>query len=461
MLVINSTELPPSLTRTIGLNQKVPLTSGKRSRYINFDNAASTPAFESVFSFIQRFMPWYSSVHRGTGFKSQVSSNLYDQAHEIAADFVGANRSENTVIFTKNATEAMNKLSFRFPFISDSIVLTTEMEHHSNDLPWRDKAKTIHIKVTESGELDLSDLKTKLDMYKERVSLVCVSGASNVTGLVQPIHTIAEMVHGYGAKILVDAAQLAPHRKIDILPNDDLAHIDFLIFSAHKMYAPFGTGVLIGPRELFLESSPEYSGGGTVESVSLEDIVWAGLPDREEAGSPNVVGAIALAKAITELEKLGMDQIATHEQLLTSYALKKLRSIEGLTIYGNPNSERVGVISFNIAGFSHSEVATALSAEYGIGIRNGCFCAHPYVVKLLKLSDSEITNWRTNLRNGNKADMPGLIRISFGCYNTLDEIDQLFLALSSIVSRQSRFSNQRSLKSSSYQKLVENALSFM
>jgi len=422
----------------VGLNQMVPLTNGKLKKYINLDNAASTPSFQSVSDFIQRFLPYYSSVHRGTGFKSQLSTELYEQAHDIVAKFVGTDTSKSAIIFTKNATEAINKLSFRFPFEKDSVVLTTEMEHHSNDLPWRSKAKTVHVKVTENGALDLTDLDYKLRLHQGKVALVCVSGASNVTGIVQPIYTIAKMAHTFDAKVFVDAAQLAPHRKIDILQNDDPCHIDFIAFSAHKMYAPFGSGVLIGPKDIFLNSAPEYSGGGTVDSVTLDDIRWAGLPDREEAGSPNVIGALAMAKAINELSVIGMDRITKHEKELTNYAFEKLSQLEGVSIYGDQIADRVGVLSFNFKGFHHQEVASILSHEYGIGVRNGCFCAHPYVVKLLALSEEEIQIWRNKSAHGDKSDQPGLVRISFGCYNTLEEIDELYHALESIVDNYSK-----------------------
>ncbi len=418
-----------SLAKIVGEDELFPTKNGLHQRYINLDNAASTPALETVFQFIQAFMPHYSSVHRGAGVKSKISTDLYDRAHEIVGEFVGANLSTNTVIFTKNTTEAINKLAQQYSFEKNDIVLTTEMEHHSNDLPWRNKARTIHIKTNHSGSLDLDDLKLKLRLYHSRIVLVCVSGASNVTGIVQPIHEIAEMAHKVGAKLFVDAAQLAPHRKIEMLPDDDPRHIDFIAFSGHKMYAPFGSGVLIGPKEFFLNTPPKYSGGGTVASVTLDDVVWAGLPDREEAGSPNVIGAVSMAKALKELLAIGMKQISDHEHQLCEYALEQLQKIPGLILYGDLKVDRVGVISFNMEGFSHEEVATYLSTEFGIGVRNGCFCAHPYVVKLLGLSNKQIASWRNHLLNGDKSAMPGLVRISFGCYNTKDDIDILVKAL--------------------------------
>lgn len=434
----------------VGNDQLVPLANGMQSKYINLDNAASTPSFQSVLDYLQRFLPYYSSVHRGAGFKSKTSTELYDQAHNIIGNFVGANLEKNTVIFTKNTTEAINKLSYRLPLESDSVILTTEMEHHSNDLPWRNKAKTLHVSVTSEGDLDLSDLERKLKENKGKVALVCVSGASNVTGIVQPVHYLAELAHSYGAKILVDAAQLLPHRALDIKPDSDPSHIDFLVFSAHKMYAPFGTGVLIAPKNIFLDSEPEYLGGGTVSSVTLDDIRWAGLPDREEAGSPNVIGAVTLAKAISELKKIGMENISNHELELTQYALNELKSIDRVSIYGNPKADRVGVISFNIDGISHAEVAATLSFEYGIAVRNGCFCAHPYVVSLLKLKTEDIKKWQSEIDSGSKAYMPGLVRISFGCYNTKEETDLFLMAIKNIVHSKSKSSYTLNSKTGEY-----------
>ena len=239
-------------------------------------------------------------MHRGSGYKSRVSTAAYDEAHEIVARFVGADPRTNTVIFGKNTTEAINKLAFRYPLAEGSVILSTEMEHHSNDLPWR-RADVVRARVTPDGRLDEDDVDRLLAEYGARVALVTVSGASNVTGFVQPIHRLARKAHRVGAKILVDAAQLAPHRRVDVKPDDDPEHIDFVALSAHKMYAPFGTGALVGSRDIFLRGAPEYRGGGTVDDRDASEVHWAGLPDREEAGSPNVIGAVAMAVAAQTL----------------------------------------------------------------------------------------------------------------------------------------------------------------
>jgi len=423
---IRSTELRE---RILGADQPVPLLDGRTVPYVNLDNAASTPPLREVMDEITRFMPFYSSIHRGTGFKSRLSTAVYERAHEVIGLFVGADRGSNTVIFGKNTTEAVNKLSYRLPLAADSVVLTTLLEHHSNDLPWRSRAKVVHVGATPEGRLDLEDSDRKLAQYAGRLALVTVSGASNVTGFIQPVHDLARKAHAHGARILVDAAQLAPHRRVDMRSDDDPEHLDFVVLSAHKMYAPFGTGALIGPQEVFLQSGPEYSGGGTVDVVTLDEVHWAGTPDREEAGSPNVVGALAMAVAAEALMQLGMDSIAEHEAELAALALKRLGAIEDVRIYGESDparvEERVGVIPFNLQGISHFLVAAILGYEAGIGVRSGCFCAHPYVVHLLRLDAEAAVSWRTQLLAGDKSNMPGMVRMSFGCYNTAADVERL------------------------------------
>lgn len=420
-----------------GINAEVPLLNGNRIRYINLDNAASTPPFKAVRQAVNDFMIYYSSVHRGTGYKSQLSTHAYEIARETVLDFVGANPDTYTCIFGKNTTEAINKLARRFPFSNKKdMVITSGMEHHSNDLPWRAEAKVMHIKLSEDGRLDESDFDHILDRYSDRIALVAISGASNVTGFINPIHRLAEKTHKIGAKIAVDCAQLAPHRNVEMLSIDNPAHIDYLAISAHKLYAPFGTGALVGLKETFENGAPDVSGGGTVEIVTLDEVEWTRTPERDEAGSPNTIGAVALAAAITQLEQVGMQAIAEHEAHLTSFLLERLAQVPGIEIFGNANpdqaSKRLGVIPFNVEKISHFLLAAILGYEYGIGVRNGCFCAHPYILHILGLSPVEADEVRNQMLAGNKSDMPGLVRISFGLYNTTDEIEMLIEALNQI-----------------------------
>jgi cysteine desulfurase/selenocysteine lyase len=308
--------------------------------------------------------------------------------------------------------------------------------------------------VHDDGSMDEDDFDRLLREYAGRVKLVAVSGASNVTGFLNPIHRIAEKAHEAGARILVDAAQLAPHRAIDMRPDDYPAHLDFVALSAHKMYAPYGTGALIGPISVFGQGTPDMVGGGTVDIVTVDDVRWAGPPERDEAGSPNVVGAVALAQAILSLQEIGMDALARHEAELTAHALRRLGEIDGLELYGlsDPEraGERVGVIPFNVRGMDHYKVAAVLSFEGAIAVRNGCFCAHPYILRLLKVSGEEAIQHQQDILDGTRVGLPGLVRISFGCYNTVEEVDHAADVLARIAAGDVHGVYDQDLSSGSY-----------
>ncbi|RPI87109.1 MAG: aminotransferase class V-fold PLP-dependent enzyme [Chloroflexi bacterium] len=421
----------------VGTEQKIPLLDGSERTYINFDNAASTPSLLPVQKAVDDFLVFYSSVHRGTGFKSQLSTHAYEQAREIVLRFLGADPKTHTCIFGKNTTEAINKLARRFPFTPQrNIVITSGMEHHSNDLPWRLAAETIHVGLLPDGRLDTDDFEAKLKQYGSRTALVTISGASNVTGYINDIHHLAETAHAVGAQICVDCAQLAPHRKVDMRPLDDPAHLDYVSISAHKMYAPFGAGALVGRRDIFEQGDPDLRGGGTVEIVTLDDVVWAEPPERDEAGSPNTVGVVALAAAICQLESVGMDAVAAHEAELTRHALEALHKIPEVMIFGSTDparaEERLGVIPFGLTNVTHFLAASVLGYEYGIGVRSGCFCAHPYILHLLQVGEDEAVKVRNRMLAGDRSEMPGLIRASFGLYNTIEEVDFFIDALKEI-----------------------------
>lgn len=425
----------------LGIDTEVPLSNGRYTSYVNFDNAATTPPFVSVLKEINNFAPWYSSINRGEGYKSQISSKLYENSRQVVLDFVHADSNHDTVIYVKNTTEGINKLSFRLcNEEKQCTVLSTNMEHHSNDLPWRDKYNIDYIELDDYGRLSLEDLEKKLIRYKGCVKLVTVSGASNVTGYINPVYEVAKLAHKYKAKILVDGAQLVPHVPVDMKPVNSPEHIDFLVFSGHKMYAPFGVGVLIGPKNTFMYGAPDYKGGGTVKVVTHEFISWNDPPGKEEAGTPNVMGVIALVSAIKTLNSIGMKKIDNYEKDLTRYALSKLKTIKDIEIYTNSDdiNERVGIIPFNINDIHHTIVAQILSHEAGIAVRTGCFCAQPYVQSLLNISKEEVANY---IRSP-KDDRPGMVRISFGLYNNFSEVDYLIRALRYIVNNKERLINK-------------------
>ncbi len=419
----------------VGLTTHVPTSQGNRP-YINFDNAASTPPLHSVAQAVYDFLPWYASVHRGNGLKSRLSTAVYEQAREVVSRFVGANPTDHVVIFGKNTTEAINKLAYRLQLHTKDIVLIGHLEHHSNDLPWRTKATVRRIGLTPDGGLDHDHFNSLLSRYAGRVRLVAISGASNVTGHLPDIHWFAQQAHQAGAEIFVDCAQLAAHRPIRMRRLHEPDHLDYIAISAHKMYAPFGTGALIGRRDTFERGAPEYSGGGTISAVTAKTVDWARTPDSDEAGSPNVVGAVALARAAQTIQQIGLDVISTHETGLTAYALQKLKRVPGINLYGDSNparaASRTGVIPFNLGDKPSHLVAAILGHEWGIGVRSGCFCAQPYVMSLLGLSPKAQQLVRHNILHQRRDLAPGMVRISFGLYNTQAEIDSLVEALTAI-----------------------------
>jgi len=421
----------------VGVDRSLPLLDGRVAPYINFDNAASTPSLRRVLDRIHDFIPYYSSIHRGAGFKSRLSSEAYEEARHLAGEFVGIDPDEYTVIFGKNATEAINKLSYRLRLNPDSVIIVSMLEHHSNDLPWRHQGKVLHAPVNrEDGSLDMAGLERMIAENRDKLALVAVSGASNVTGNLTPISTISRMAHKAGAMFMVDGAQLVPHKPVDMVRDD----IDFLTYSAHKMYAPFGTGVLVARRNLMTEDiPPEYPGGGTVRCVSLTSVTWDDPPFRDESGSPNVVGAVALAEAIRFFMEVGFPRLEKVEHALTSRLLEGMHRLPGVSILGNPDPDdlknRVGVVPFNLEGIPHALLAAVLAYEYGIGVRNGCFCAHPYIKHLLGIEGEAEIELGRRIRRDDRSRLPGAVRISFGFYNETWELDRLLTALAEIWKR--------------------------
>ena len=259
----------------------------------------------------------------------------------------------------------------------------------------------------------------------ERIDLVAVTGASNVTGEVWPVPELADLAHRYGAELFVDAAQLAPHRAIDMARWG----VDHLAFSGHKLYAPFGSGALVGRLR---EGDPLLAGGGAIRLVTTEDVIWADAPDRFEAGSPNVVGVVALAAACRALLALGMDTVTAHERSLAVRlwtALERVPGLEMLTQWAPGTVDRVGVATFNLAGYRDPLLAAILSAEHGIGVRHGCFCAHPLMTHLLGVPEADARKLHTELRAGREPLLPGAVRASLGLGSTVEDIDRLAGAL--------------------------------
>ncbi len=397
------------------------LVAGRR-RYISLDMAASTSAFTSVAKSVNDFLPFYSSVHRGAGYKSQVSTDAYEKAREAVLAFAGRDGRDDVAIFVRHATDAINHLAYRLRLTPQDIVVTTVVEHHANLLPWMRYAQCRHVECGTSGTFELDDVVAALDR-NEGARLLAITGASNVTGWLPPIDDIIEAAHERGVPVFVDAAQLAPHRPMPVTA-------DYVAFSAHKMYAPFGTGVLVGPRATFDEGDPLIHGGGAIDLVDLDHVVWTSPPDREEAGSPNVVGAVALHAAIDELKSVGWEALEAHEHDLSQRLREGLASIPGVRLLG-PGLEipTLAVAAFDVEGLHYSLVAARLSHEFGIGVRHGCFCAHPYVTRLLGLKPDDLEKFRADISIGDRRDLPGAVRASAGISSSVEDVDALIEAV--------------------------------
>ena len=300
----------------IGLDNKIVINGKKQVIPINLDNAATTPVLKKVMKAVLKASENYGSIARGDGQKSQYSSDLYEECRRYVIKYFNAPLNKYTAIFVSNTTEGINKLSNILIKNKNDIVITSRMEHHSNDLPWRGKCDLKYVEVDEKGRIIMEELEEMFSIYQDRIKYVTITGASNVTGYITDIRMVAKLAHKYGAKLIVDGAQLVPHRAVNICGQENDDYIDFLIFSAHKVYAPFGSGAIIGLRDELEKYPPDTKGGGTVERVLDDEIIWLSTPEKNEAGSPNFFGAVALMQALKEMNKIGLELIESNEKKL-------------------------------------------------------------------------------------------------------------------------------------------------
>ena len=417
----------------VGDGLAVACVDGVERPYLSLDAAASTGALPAVADRVAAFLPSYSSVHRGAGAKSQESTVAYEEARAAALTFAGRG-STDIAIFGRNTTEAINHLAYRLRFAPGDVVVTTVVEHHANLLPWGRVAQRRYVECGEDGTFTVEDVIAALGgdsaPSPARPRLLAITAASNVTGWMPPLDAIIAAAHDRGIPVAVDAAQLAAHRP---LPPE----ADFVSWSGHKMYAPFGTGVLIGPRSAFTEGDPFLAGGGAVDLVDLDEVLWTDPPEREEAGSPNVVGAVALHAAIGELTAFGWPAIIEHDRALARRLRAGVAGIPGVRLLGPDLAvDTLPVATFTIEHVPHALVAARLSSEDGIGVRHGCFCAHPYLVRLLGLDEAEVDRYRDDVRRGDRTRIPGAVRASAGLNTTEADIDRLLGALARIASGQ-------------------------
>ena len=414
-------DLMSKLRNTVlGQNIHVPTAFGEKF-YINFDSAATTPTFMTIWKLVSRFL------HQPI----QDREILINEVKKICSDFFSCPLSQYEILFNSNTTEAINiaalNLSIRKKEDNELVVVNTVLEHHSNELPWRyiSNAKLIRVSVNDEGFIDTAELEDILYKYnqkhkygKKRVELVAISGASNVLGTFNDLQAISDITHKYGASLLVDGAQLAAHRKIQIMETN----IDYFACSGHKMYAPFGSGVLIIKKDLMKFNKHQ-------------------LADIKLSGEDNLIGIVALGKALLLLKRIGMDIIENYERNLTQKALNGLKAIPKLKILGiqdiqSPNFlKRGGILSFSLKNVPHNLTAKLLAEYGGIGARNGCFCAHLLVKHILKIHPIRkigaklisivFPKFARNL-------LPGLVRVSFGIQNDEKEVRHLLNVLKKI-----------------------------
>lgn len=400
---------------TVDITSLVPTNNGNMFN-IYFDNGATTPPMESVVKAIEEYTPWYKYVADNSR-KADFLAELYNQGRKTIKGYVGADMEMDMAIYTKNSTEAINILSNVILMRSreqNPVIITTYMEHLSNYLPWKFRFETVLVDVLPDGRLSMSDLERKLRQYRGRVKLVAVTGASNVTGYVNPIHDIARMAHRYGSEIFVDGAQLVQHRKVCMRPADPAERIDYLSFSAHKIYAPAYSGVLIGPQRVFDEALPLYFGAGMESSATPQKIKFKQGPERYEGGSNNLLGAIALSCALQTIEGAGMYAIRKKESELLAYGISLLSRNPKVILYGDTEhlEDHIPIISFNVRARTPEETSGYLYDNYGIITKHGLCGADLYVQKLTE---------------GTPYD--GVVRVSMAFFNQRFELDRLAEAL--------------------------------
>ena len=441
------TELLDKLrSEAVGLDAEYVLATGEKTRRIYLDSTASTLRLQVVQDALEKYQPYYANTHSVVHFGAKLSTREYSWAHEMVLEFVHADPETHTAFFVGCGTTAgINRVArtLREKRPERDVVITSIMEHHSNDLPHRKHFPTVvHLPADVAkisiGRVNLQRLAEALDEHGDKVNYVAITGVSNVTGIIDPIHEIAQLAHKKGALVVVDAAAMAAHQPIHMTSSDDPSeHIDVLVFSGHKVYAPGSPGVVVTRKDLFAGLEPQEVGGGMVDDVYINRYtMMKKFPEREEAGTPNISGAIGLAASLYALSTVGMDTIAAEEFEIIVYSLRELGQIDEVRIYGETDPqtcERAGAVSFNIRGIDHALTAAVLNDYFNIAVRNECFCAHPYVREMITEALAEEEEDLTDEEFQEMADMhKGMVRASFGIYSTKNDVDALVDALRQI-----------------------------
>ena len=445
----------------IGLDTKYETVGGQQTRRVYLDSTASSLMLRPTAQITADFMRHYSNTHSKLHHSAHISTAAYEWAHERILSFLGADPNIYTCFFTGSGTTGgINRMArvFRDVHPDKDTAIISIMEHHSNDLPHRKHMKHVyHVPVEGLDEnqmcISLPKLEAALRTGAGKVSYVSITAVSNVTGIINPIHDIARLAHKYGALLMVDGAQSVAHLPTKMFyPDDPDACIDALVFSGHKTYTPGSPGVVVARKDHLLSIEPEEVGGGMVDRV-LEDryLVKETFPDREEAGTPNIPGAIALATTIEILDRIGMHTLMEEEDKVLVEAIKGMAGMPEIIVYGGTDLEicpRAASISFNIKGVDHGLVAAILNDYFNIAVRNQCFCAHPYVKEMMS-DDLEAEFGEIDFGNMSPEFMrkAGMVRASFGLYSTLEDVALLMAALRDIIQNAETYGLEYALNS--------------
>ncbi|RMH42656.1 MAG: aminotransferase class V-fold PLP-dependent enzyme [Deltaproteobacteria bacterium] len=473
----------------IGLDRVDPVFDGPPRRRVYLDTTATALMPNVVWDGLRAYFDAASAnSHTDAHRAGRDTTQAIEDSRDAIGRLVGYDPDRDVVLFTANgATGATNFLARalfppelravvkRFPdgappayvdalatalgatgreaiaeLIARPVVVTTTMEHHSNLLPWMEAVGHQNVVAArvrpDTGELDLDHLAELLARHGPRVRLVAVTAVSNVTGICNPVRHIARMAHEVGAEILIDGAQWVPHAPVRMHSDDPAEDIDYLVLSGHKLYAPGSRGALVGKlATLSARRCVTDVGGGMVEYVSIDDFaIKDQVTAREEAGTPNIPGSIAMGLVAEALMAVGMEGIAAAERALTTQLIDRLLRIDGVAVYGSVDldrTHRAGVVSFNVDGLPHGLVAAYLNDFHNIAVRNGCFCAQPYVKALLRIDEATERATRHDLLCGDRRNLPGMVRASLGVYSTRDDIEALGAALEQLVRDRERIAS--------------------
>ena len=431
-----------SIPKFIGLDTSYPTADGQRATRLHLDGAASPLASAKALETITKLLPHYSNTHSYVHSSAQVSTRALAWAHTTVLNYVGADENDYASIFIgAGTTAAINRIArgLHAARPERKIVLVSSMEHHANDLPHRQFGNEVIYLPLEgqganSGAVDLNELRRLCREHANQVNYLAVSSVSNVTGIRNPIQQICQIAHSHGILVLVDAAQSVAHSATELSSLD----VDFLVFSGHKIYTPMAPGVLIAKRSLLRNLTGQDLGGGSVSTVSFYDYeLLSDETEKEQSGTPNIVGAIALSAVLTELMNYGLENLSSKHETLMRELVAALSDLDEITIYADPELKRTGALAFSHRALDHGLFAAILNDYFAIAVRNECFCAHPYVSSLLK---DEL--WQLDLSGVAEAEQEsfinrkrGLVRASLSFYNTSADVCRLLEAIKSINSK--------------------------